>query len=54
MASQEQLNVVVRTRVDESTAQELVRIARLEDRSVAALARRAIRFYIDSRRKGLV
>jgi predicted transcriptional regulator len=48
------LNVVIRTRVDESTAQELERIARLEDRSVAAVTRRAVRYYIDSRRKGLV
>jgi predicted transcriptional regulator len=44
----------IKLRIDALTQSELERIARNEDRSVAAVIRRSIRFYLDAKRKGLV
>ncbi len=50
----ERLSEYVRVKVTPSMLSELQRIADREDRSVAAVVRRAVRFYLDQRRKGLV
>jgi predicted transcriptional regulator len=44
----------VRLKLDDADVAELRRIAANEDRSMSGVIRRAVRFYIDHKRKGII
>lgn len=48
------LTETVATRITPAELQQLEQIARREDRTVASIIRRAVRRYLDDKRKGLI